>query len=306
MTRPPKPPLAPRHWPTWLGVGILWLLSHLPYRILMNLGRALGSAVFPFAKRRRRIADTNLHLCFPQWSETQRRQVLKAHFQALGMMLFEAALSWWGSERTMRALSTITGLEHLRTALDRGKGVLLLGAHFTTIEITGNLFYRHARHPVSGLYRQHENPVLDYLFQRGRHQFFEQLIARDDIRSVLRGLKQNQIMWYAPDQAYRGRQSIEAPFFGHPAQSTNATMRIAKISGAAVTPFYCERLPAGRGYQLHVLPALKDFPSGDDIADQTQINQIFERIIARIPEQYFWVHRRFKPARGQADPYRPA
>lgn len=285
---------------------LLWLITRLlPYRALLVLGRALGRLLYRLGARRRHIAATNLRLCFPALDATAREQLLRDHFDAIGIMLFESALSWWGTLARLKTLVTrIEGMEHLESGLARGKGVLLVGAHFTSLELSGRLFSLIMPHPLSGMYRAHENALVDYLFQRYRHKFFRQLIRRDDVRSVLRGLKKNEVTWYAPDQAYRGKGHVIAPFFGVPAATHAATGRLLQMSGATLVFFFCRRLPDGRGYHIELSPAPEGFPSGDDVADAGCINRIFEEMVRQAPEQYFWMHRRFKGVAGREDPYR--
>lgn len=295
---PPDNLLTPRHWLSWLGVGALWLTSRLPYHTQLAIGRALGKIFHAVAGRRRHIAETNLQLCFPQWSDAQRANLTHQHFEAVGIMLIEAGLSWWSNKETLRPLVRVEGMEHVEQALAKGKGVLLLSAHFTANELAGHLFAAGIPYTLHGMYRPHENPVVEHIFRTRRTRFMPQLIARQDTRSVLRLLKKNQLVWYAPDQAYRGKGSLMVPFFGVSAATNTATSRLARISGAAVVPFFPRRLPDDSGYVLSFLPALEDFPGEDEEENALRVNHVFEQMILQAPEQYFWLHRRFKQ-RGQ-------
>lgn len=277
----------------------------MPHRWLLALSRGLGQLLYLLAGRRRRIAAINLELCFPELPLPQRQQLLRDHFAAMVMGLFEMGMAWWLPQARLDRLLTIKGQEHLEAALARGKGAILLSPHFTCLELSGRFYTMRLPHPWSGMYRPHENPVIEYLFQRDRKQFFSELIPRDDIRAFLRRLKANEPIWYAPDQNYRHRGHVLAPFFGVPAPTAPATARLAKVSGAAVIPFEYRRLPDAAGYLIEFHPALDAFPSGDELADATRLNQLFEAMIRRAPEQYFWMHRRFKGARGsESDIYR--
>ncbi|WP_006788779.1 LpxL/LpxP family Kdo(2)-lipid IV(A) lauroyl/palmitoleoyl acyltransferase [Thiorhodospira sibirica] len=292
----------PRYIPVWALAGLLWLLSRLPWQMQVWLGRRLGDGLYLLGRRRRRVAQINLALCFPQWSETARQQVLRGHFQALGIASLELANAWWGTARTYQWLerhSQIEGLEHVQAALAHGKGALLLSAHFTSLELTGRLLL--ARHPIAVMYRKHQNPAVECLFARKRRQYCLAAIRRDDAKGVLRALNANQAVWYAPDQAYRARHSVLAPFFGVPAATHTATSRLAKISGAPVLPFFAHRLPNG-GYHLRIGAPLAQFPGNDVHADAARINALIEQAILAAPEQYLWTHRRFKYRHGQGLP----
>lgn len=306
MTKSSSPSLyTPRHWLTWAGLGLLWLLCRLPFPVLLGLGRLLGRAMYHLIPRRRHIARVNIGLCFPERSAAQQQDLLYRHFEAMGIMVFELGLSWWGSSQRLRALTRIEGLEHLETALAAGQGVLLLGAHYTTLEISGHLISLCTSHPIQSMYRPHENLVINHIMARGRVRCLEKLIPRDDIRGLLKALKANRIVWYAPDQAYEGKGFALVPFFGVDAPTNTGTPRIARLSGTQVLPFVSHRLPGSHGYQLKILPALDNFPGDDEVADTARIQRLFEAQIREYPEQYFWLHRRFKRKRGaDADVYR--
>ncbi len=289
-----NPPLHPKHWPLWLGLGLLRLLNTLPFRLQLKLGELLGGVLFRFANARRHVAEVNLKLCFPELSEQERATLLREHFNAMGIMLFELGLSWWGSDKRLAALTEIDGLEHLDNAIKEGRGALLLGAHYTTLDISGHLLATQTNLTIRSMYRPHENPVIEYVMRRGRESYLDSLIARDDIRGLIRTLKQNKVVWYAPDQQYEGKGSALVPFFGIPVATNIGTSRIAKMSKTAVIPFVSVRKDDGSGYHLKLLPPLENFPSGDEIADATRIHQIFEAQIRENRAQYFWVHKRFK------------
>ena len=287
----------PRYWPSWLTLGLLWCITRLPYARQMACGRLLGRLALHIARRRRRIAETNLNLCFPELTDRQRQQLLAAHFASLGIALVEFALSWWGSDEKLEPLSEIHGLEHLQSALQEGSGVILLSAHFTTLEIGGRLLSRHT--PFHVLYRENKNPVIERVMGKARTRLYEKAIPRGDMKGLLKSLKENRAVWFAPDQDHGIRNSVFAPFFGIPAATLTTTSRIAAISGARVIPFFQRRLPDSRGYVLELLPALEDFPGDDAAGDTARIMQLIEAQVRQQPEQYLWTHRRFKtrPAR---------
>lgn len=284
--------IGPRYWLTWAGFGLLWCVNHLPFRQEILIGKWLGRLLYHTIHRRRRIAKVNLRLCFPDLSESQRRQILKKHFESLGIMIMEIGLSWWAPTDKLKKLIRIEGLEHLKDALASGHGAVLLAAHFTTLEISGPMLSLFI--PVYAMYRRHENPLINHAMELGRKRHLKDIIPREDIRTMLRTLKNGEVVWYATDQGYRGKQSITIPFFGIPATANSATSRIAKASGAAVLPFVTYRLDDDSGYLLKISPPLEDFPSASPEQDALRINTIIEGQILECPEQYYWVHRRFK------------
>ena len=283
---------TPGYWPTWILLGSMWLVAQLPYRMQMAIGRTLGRGMALLARKRRRIAEINLGLCFPELSETERKALLKDHFRSLGMGIVETAMSWWTPESKLRPLAHIEGLEHLQAALARGKGVILLSGHFTSLEIGGRLLVLFT--PFHVLYRSHKNPLFDAVMKRARERNFDKAIPREDMRGMLRSLKNNMPVWYAADQDYGREKSVFAPFFGIRAATITATSRLAHASGAAVVPFFQQRLKDGSGYLLQIYPALTDIPGATQETDTARINSILEDHIRQAPENYLWVHRRFK------------
>ncbi len=260
----------------------------------MRLGPPLGRLLYRFVGRRRTIARNNLQRAFPEKDLNNIDALVRDHFQALGIMVMEMLITWWKRSDQIPAKIVVTGQQHLQAALAKGKGVLLLSAHFTSLEIGGALLQRETQLTIHGMYRPHENPVFEAAVKKGRQHWFSQMIARDNVKQMLRSLKKGLIVWYAPDQAYGGRNSIQAPFFGHNVATNPGTSRIAKLSGAPVVPYFPIRKSNGLDYELRLLPALENFPSGDISDDATVINQLIENIAREYPEQYYWVHRRFK------------
>ncbi len=282
----------PAYWPIWLVVGFMRLAVYLPFRVQVALGRFIGRLIYRTAKRRRVITHINLDLCFPDLSPAERRRLAHEHFKALGIAVFEIALCWWGSDRKLRKLVRIEGLEHLDAALADGKGALLLSAHFTTLEIGGRLLSLFR--PFHLMYRPNRTDLLEIIISGSRRKHFEKVIPRDDVRAMIRSLKDNHPVWYAPDQGYRGKNSAMLPFFNVPAPTNTATSRIAASTGSPVLPFMVERLPGAQGYVLRISPPLEDFPSDDIERDSTRVNAIIEADARRVPEQYLWCHNRFK------------
>lgn len=299
--------LHPRFWLLWLGLGLLWLLVQLPYAALLRLGRVLGALMYRVAGSRRRIARRNLELCFPALDEAARERLLKDNFASTGIAFFEMAMSWWWPRARLQRLAHIEGLEHLQAAQAEGRGVILMALHFTTLEIGAALLGQ--RHTIDGMYREHKNPLFDYIQRRGRerHNLDASAIEREDVRGMLKVLRAGRAIWYAPDQDYGRKQSLFVPLFGIPAATVTATTKFARLGRALVLPFTQERLVDGSGYRLVIHPPLADFPGESEEADCLRINRWVEQVVSATPEQYLWAHRRFKTRpEGEASLYRRA
>ncbi|HRD65100.1 MAG TPA: LpxL/LpxP family Kdo(2)-lipid IV(A) lauroyl/palmitoleoyl acyltransferase [Candidatus Competibacter sp.] len=285
--------LAPRYWPIWLGLGLMKAMAALPFRWQLAIGGQAGRWLSKIARRRRRIAEINLTLCFPELSPIRRTALLEAHFTALGIGLFETAMAWWAPDAKLRGLARVEGADHLEQALARGKGVILLTGHFTTLELGARFITWHQ--PFHAMYRSHKNPLYETVMRRERERRSRlPPLPHEDVRGLLRAFKKGRAVWYAPDQNHGIRNSVFVPFFGVTACTVTATSRLAALSGAAVVPYFPKRLPGTAGYEVVILPALADFPSADVEADTQRINELLERYVRQAPEQYLWVHRRFK------------
>ncbi|MBF7731458.1 lipid A biosynthesis lauroyl acyltransferase [Pseudomonas sp. N040] len=286
--------LHPRYWLLWLGLGLLWLVTQLPYPLLLLLGRALGRLMYWVAASRRHIVRRNLELCMPQLTPAAREALLKKNFESTGIAFFEMSMSWWWPKARLRKLAHIEGLQHLQQAQAAGQGVILMAVHFTTLEIGATLLGQ--LHTIDGMYREHGNPLFDYIQRHGRerHNLDATAIERDDVRGMLKVLRAGRAIWYAPDQDYGRKQSIFVPLFGVTAATVTATSKFARLGKALVVPFTQQRLADGSGYRLVIHPPLQDFPGASEEADCLRINQWVESVVSANPEQYLWAHRRFK------------
>ncbi len=284
--------LAPRYWPTWIALGTLRLLALLPFPVQLGIGRALGAALRRLPVRFVRIARSNINLCLPELCLAERERLLDQHFESLGIALLEVALAWWSSAARLKKLAQVEGSEHVREALGRGRGVIFLTAHFTPLEIGGRILS--GIFPINVLYRPTKNEAIAYMQSQRRCRNGGRAIRRDDIRSMVGALKNNECVWFAPDQSYRKKGAEMVPLFGIPAATNTATSRIARMSGAAVLPYFVERLPGSGGYRLVIRPALEDFPSGSTFDDAARFHRLIETQVRSVPDQYLWIHRRFK------------
>jgi KDO2-lipid IV(A) lauroyltransferase len=292
--------LHPRNWPAWLGIGLSRALIVLPQPMLMGLGRMLGGLALHLARQRAGIARRNIELCFPELDPAERERLLKAHFASLGRAAFEIPLAWWGSDRRLDGLGEVIGMENLQAAADEGKGVLLLSAHFSCLDIGGRFLSQRFR--FDAMYRPSNSPVVEHVMARSRARYCGTIIPRDAIKKLLRSLRAGHAVWYAPDQNTQRRKSVFVRFFGHLASTTPATHKLAQMTGARVVPFQTVRKADGSGYRLTLEPALEDFPSEDVEADTQRINDIIERWVREDPDQYLWIHRRFRTRPDRTDP----
>ena len=296
--------LGPRHWPTWLGIGLLYLSSKLPYALMLKVGTALGWLAFYLTPRRRRITRTNIRKVYPDIDEDEVRRLVKRCFYSASIALFEAALAWWASDRRLTPLYRIEGLENLRAAEKKGRGVILLGGHWTTIELLGRLLAYHADN-IYTTYKPAHNDLFEALMTRNRARMNKGIIASGNMRGILKLLKEKQLLWYAPDQDFGIERSVFAPFMGVQTATLTMTARLARASNAPMVPLYSERLPNNQGYRIRVGRALENFPTGDDVRDATTINRAIEDQVKRTPSQYLWIHRRFKTRPEGEPPFYP-
>ena len=272
----------PRLYPSWIGVGLFWLIGQLPWNVLLATGRGVGHLAWRLAKRRSHIARTNIRLCFPELSASEQEDLAKRSVISTGEAILEMAGSFSNHRIDLDKRLVIKGMEHIERAQAAGQGVLLLGMHFNSIDVGSRLLgYVLDFHAV---YRPNDNLVIDRLINQGRGNYLKGNVPRSDIRQMIRLLRQGDILWYAPDQDYGTAHAVFVPFFGIPAATITATSRIAKMGKAAVIPTAHYRLPGGR-YEIEFGPALDNFPCGDDEADTARINQTIEHYVRKHPEQ---------------------
>lgn len=294
------PPLSPRQWPTWIGIAAMALAARLPWPWQRAIGRGIGTLLRALLRERREVAARNLALCFPELDPAARARLLRAHFDALGIGLFEFARAWWGSVAPMRRGLVVEGLEHLEAARAGGRGVIVVSGHFSTLEMCGRLMCDHA--PLAGMYRPHAQPAMEWAVRRGRARYAAAMFPKQDVRGAVRHLKKGGLLWYAPDQDPSRGDAVYVPFFGQPAHSLTSTHSLARLSGAAVVLYQHRRREDG-GYTLTLWPALDHFPSDDPVADTARVIAGIETMARAAPDQYLWIHRRFKRQPDGSSPY---
>jgi KDO2-lipid IV(A) lauroyltransferase len=290
---------APRHWLSWSAAALLFLLGRLPAPALALLGDGLGTLLYVLAGTRRRVALRNLSVCFPKMTPANHRRLARRHFRALGRSLLDPGLFWWASAARLQRLVRISGRAHYEAALATGRPVILLVPHFVAIQ-AGIVLSIERR--VAFIYRPLDDDVLGMVYVRQLERFNGQGIARHHgLRGALRAFKEGLPLYYLPDQDFGRAHAVFAPFFGVPTAATTALSRLARVSGALVVPCLTRQRALG-GYEIILRPAFSDYPSGDDLADATRMNAAIEQAVISMPEQYFWVHKRFKTRPSPDDP----
>ncbi len=284
--------LQPRYWGVAAGIACLWLLVRLPHDLQLWLGRQLGRLLYYLARQRRQVAATNLRLCFPELSDAEQTGRLIATFESYGMSVFETGTAWLRGVDHLRDRAQVEGTEHILAAQAQGRGVLIIGAHFSTIDIAGAFVAPYLDMDV--IYRPSKHPLFEELIRTGRARHFGAVINKFDTRAIIRGLRQGHAVWYAADQNYARHHSVFAPFFGIQAATIRGTSRLVSMTGAAAV--FCShfRLDGGKRYCVRFSPVLTDFPGTDEAADARRVNKLIEDALAKHPEQYLWLHRRFK------------
>jgi KDO2-lipid IV(A) lauroyltransferase len=287
---------APRGWPLWCLLGVAWLIGRLPITWIIAIGKLLGRSLYWLSgltgASRRQITDTNIELCFPELTASARAELARDSFIHTVIGALEITQPWLNPGRNLRDRITLHGVEHLQRAAAQGRGVLLVGGHFSTLDIVAQGVT--AAVDLDVMYRRNRNPVWEWLQVRSRKRYFDGVIEREDTRQTLQRLKAGRIIWYAADQDYGAKHSVFAPFFGIETATINATVRLAAFNQSPVIFMSNFRDPDTCPWSAHFTPVLENYPSGDDLADATRMNAIIESAVREHPEQYLWMHRRFK------------
>lgn len=293
--------LLPKYWLTWIAVLVLYSISWLPYRFQLFLGKMIGRLLYKIGSSRKKVALRNLELCFPDKTDAERQIMLKRNFENTGIALLETGMGWWWPNWRVKSKINIIGLEHIEEAQKQGKGVLLLAMHYLSVEI--NCRGIGSGHPMVVFYRPHNNQLMEYFQFRGRGRSNKYMLGKRDVKGLLRALKDGEACIYLPDQDYGRSRSIFVPFFAVPeAASTTGTLIFARQKNTQTHMIIPTRNDDGSGYTLEIKPMLENFPTGDDTADVLRVNQELEKAILVKPEQYMWLHRRFKTRPNEDDP----
>lgn len=293
--------VSAKYWPTWLVIGVAWLLCRLSLKWQMRFGRAVGRIVYHAGGRRRRITEVNIGICFPELTDEQRAALVRRTFISAGMALMETLYAWLRPVDQLSSRIDVIGLDVLKRVQAQGRGVILVGAHFLTLDLAGALITTIT--DIDVIYRHNKNPVINHLMVKGRERLYGQVIERADIRKSVRSLRASRTIWYAADQDYGPRHSVFAPFFDQPAATITATSRMAMINHSPVVFFSHFRNEKSLTWSLH-FELVDGYPTGDDVIDASKLNHLIEKEIRKHPDQYLWLHRRFKTQpHGISSPY---
>jgi len=285
---------------TRLALGLMWLIHFLPLAVVAAIGNALGALLYWLIPERRRVTRINLAKCFPQMPEAERERLARASFRAFARSFIERGILWWAPTARVARLVRIEGIEHLQ-ALGHNR-VVLFGPHFVGLDAVVRL---NIDLPMVSTYSRQKDAFLDAVIYRGRTRFGGNVFPRQaGLRPALRAIKSGAIYYYLPDMDLRPKRQLFVPFFGVPAATVTGLSYIARLTGAAIVPCVTRMLPGGRGYVVRLYPAWNDFPSGDDAADARRMVAFIEERVREMPEQYLWMHKRFKSRpQGEAEFY---
>ena len=281
---------------TRLALLLVWLLHFLPFRLLAVVGHSIGVLLYLLPTERRRVALANIALCFPGLSEDARRRLVRAHFAAFTRSVLDRGIAWWSSRERLMRVVQVEGWEHVADV--HGRPVLLLAPHFVGLDIGAQRLAAERR--AVSMYSRQKSPVFDAFLRAKRNRFGSvTLVSRQEgLRPVLRAMRAGLPLYYLPDMDFGARDSVFAPFFGVPAATLPALSRIVRLTGAVVVPCITEQLPRGAGYRVVLHPPWTAFPGpgeADDIAEAGRMNSFIEGCVERMPAQYYWLHKRFKP-----------
>ncbi len=277
---------------TRLAIFLFWLLHFLPLPFLAPIGKGFGMLLYLLGRARRRVGRVNLRLCFPALAEAEREKILRAHFRAFGQSLLDRGILWWSSRRRLDRVVRVEGLEHWQAVQDRP--VVWLAPHFVGLDMGGIRVA--ADHPGVSMYSRQKLKAVDDLLLHARTRFSPSLLVsrQEGLKPVIKAMRRKLPFYYLPDMDFGPRDALFVPFFGVPAATVTALPRLAKLTGAAVVPVVTRQLPGGGGYVVRLYPAWEDFPGDDAYADTLRMNRFIEERVKEMPEQYYWLHKRFK------------
>ena len=275
----------------WFG-AILWLIVQLPYPVLHTLGTSAGRLSRRFLKRREHIARRNIELCFPEMSSAAREKLLEENFMSLGMGLIETGMAWFWSDERVKKWFDVEGIANLNNALSADKGVMVVGIHFMSLELGGRAMG--LCRPMMATYRPHNSPLMEWVQTRARLRSNKAMIDRRNLSGLVHALKSGEAVWFAPDQDYGPKGSVFAPFSRFHRRRRLMVRVLSRLSGSKMLSISMVRKLDRKGYSLHISEVMNDYPGEDKQIAASYINKVIEREILRAPEQYLWVHRRFK------------
>lgn len=284
-----------------VGIWLLKVTMYLPLRWLMFLGSTIGGMAYRLARKRQHIVATNIYQCFPELDEPAKQQMVKNHFHSAGKAIFELGMAGLWSDKRLLSCGEVRGIEYLEEAFERSKGgIILVACHMMMIDLSIRLLKLNIDYPLYAFYKPTKNKHFDRFWRNKRLEVLADLIPHDNIRHLFRILKERKIVLFLPDQNNK-KQMEFVPFFGIKAATTTSILRIVERTGAEIVPFFQHRKNDHSGYVCQLLPAIKDFPFSDDISSMQYIHALMEKHIRLYPDQYLWMHRRFK-TRPEGEP----
>jgi KDO2-lipid IV(A) lauroyltransferase len=297
--------LAVKYWPAWLMIMLMRSIARLPFFLQLKIGGLLGLAAKKLLVRLRHGCEVNLQLCFPLLEMQQHKNLVKKYFISLGISCVELCFSLFMSHRRFQKLISVDGLEHIQKAQAENKSIIIITAHFTTLPVIVRFLTQTL--PLAIVLRPQKNLLINRLLIKRSEQALQKItyIHRDNVREIMRCLKNNEALLYLPDQDLGARHSLFVPFFNIPAASTHALSQLAQFKSSVVIPLFCHRKENNQGYALRFASPLDNFPSENDYQDMQHINQILENAIKEHPEQYMWSYNRFRTRPlGEPDVYK--
>ena len=282
--------IHPKFYPTWILILLMRIGVFIPFQFQVILGKAIGKLIYPFMKKLRETAYSNISNCFPEKKQPQVTLLVKQHFDAIGISLFETANAYYGSDRKIKKLLSINNKHFFSDALKDEGGIILLCSHFMPLMLGSRALL--LENTIANIYRPQNNKLFDKVMVKGYTKNGAVMIKSKDTRSILKAIKNSLPIWYAPDQDLGINNSVFAPLFGIETATASATARLAKNNNTRVIPYSFIRTK--HGYEMSFDKPIKNYPSNDPIKDATTTNKILESQIIKAPEQYLWIHRRFK------------
>ena len=291
--------LLPKYWLTWLSVFILYSVSWFPYSVQKSIGKLLGKSLKTIAKKRYNVAKRNLELSFPDFSQERRQTILDANLDNAGMAVLETGMGWWWPTWRVTQKAEFEGYEHIEAILAKGKGVLAYAIHNMNLEFACRM--AGLKYPSVVFYRKHNNRLMEYISYHGRKRSNKYMVNKRNVKGLISALDDGELCMYLPDQDY-GRTKCEfTSFFAVPeVATTTGSLLFAKQANCETV--FLVSIRTDNGYKIIVQPGLDNFPSGDDKYDVTRINQMIEKMIMLAPEEYLWMHKRFKTRPNADDP----
>ena len=281
----------PLYWPIWCVLFLFFVVAHLPFRFQLFLGYCLGKLIWIFSHSLKKVAKKNLELAFPEMTHKERRRLLKKNIKSLGVFFFELGMSLYAPDRKLRKRFNLHNHENLKEALNQG-GVILMCPHFMCVELIGRMYS--LNHDLAVVYRPQKIKFLNYLNQSKLLKFYKRSIPKNDIRGMIKALRDGLPMFYTPDIDAGRKNSEFVPFFGKDAATVTATPKLARLGRASVVPCYFYRRDDHSGYDIYFEKALENYPSDDEYHDLLRVNQSLEKMIMKKPGQYIWQYRRYK------------